>query len=208
MITSHFINYYFAKQCNMPDELIGLGHAFEINPYLENSFVYEVAQALLVRHLFPNCPIKYMPPTRHVTGNIFQTHAIDTMFNLASIMTGQSIHLVGILTEAIHTPFLQDRVISLQAVKYVFNAAKGLSQELEVKSGGIIEERIDYLLRKAKEQLESTAEIGLFKAIEKAYFADISRPEDGGKGFEGVFERSENYYNPLEEALISQETKV
>ncbi len=198
VITSHFINYYFAKACGMPDRLIGLGHAFEINPYMENSFIYELAQAALIRQLFPECPVKYMPPTRHVTGDIFQTHAIDTMFNLASIMTDQSIHLVGILTEAIHTPFMQDRVISLKSVKYVFNAARALASELETVQDGILQKRANELLRSARDQLERTARIGLFNAIAEGYFADIRRPPDGGKGLEGVFSKGDRYYNPVE----------
>jgi beta-lysine 5,6-aminomutase alpha subunit len=41
----------------------------------------------------------------------------------------------------------------------------------------------------------------LMKAIESASFADVSRTPDGGRGVEGVFERSGDYYNPFEEAL-------
>ncbi len=203
VITSHFINYHFAKLCGMPDKLIGLGHAFEINPYMKNSFLYELASAILIRSLFPDCPIKYMPPTRHVTGNIFQTHVIDAMFNLASVMTDQAIHLVGILTEAIHTPFLQDRVISLQAVKYIFNAARDLSKEVELLEDGIIQRRADELLKLSNQQLKRVHERGLWNAIAEGEFADIKRPPDGGKGFEGVFKKGENYFNPVEEGIIN-----
>jgi len=38
-------------------------------------------------------------------------------------------------------------------------------------------------------------------AIEAAAFADVSRPPDGGRGFDGVFERSDEYFNPFEDAL-------
>jgi beta-lysine 5,6-aminomutase alpha subunit len=38
-------------------------------------------------------------------------------------------------------------------------------------------------------------------AIEGAAFADVSRPPDGGRGFDGVFARSERYENPFEDAL-------
>jgi beta-lysine 5,6-aminomutase alpha subunit len=204
VITSHFINYAFAKRCYMPDYLIGLGHAYEIRPDITNSFLFEFSQALLIRHLFPNCPLKYMPPTRWVTGNIFHTHVIDNMFNLVSVSTGQHIHLVGILTEAIHTPLLQDRYLSIKSTKYVFNAAKDLGFEFIIKNNGIIEKRADYLLKKSYELLEYVYNKGLFEAIEEGVFADTKRPKDKGKGLEGVFIKNFKYYNPVEEIVISK----
>ncbi|MCX7870086.1 MAG: lysine 5,6-aminomutase subunit alpha [bacterium] len=204
VITSHFINYAFAKKCYLPDYLIGLGHAYEIRPEITNSFLFEFSQALLIRHLFPKCPLKYMPPTRWVTGNIFHTHVIDNMFNLVSVATGQHIHLVGILTEAIHTPLLQDRYLSIKSTKYIFNAAKDLGFEFIIRNKGIIEKRADYLLKKAYELLEYVYNKGLFEAIEEGVFADTKRPKDKGKGLEGVFIKNSYYYNPVEEIIISK----
>ncbi|MGB9638183.1 MAG: lysine 5,6-aminomutase subunit alpha TIM-barrel domain-containing protein [bacterium] len=204
VITSHFINYAFAKKCYLPDYLIGLGHAYEIRPEITNSFLFEFSQALLIRHLFPRCPLKYMPPTRWVTGNIFHTHVIDNMFNLVSVATGQHIHLVGILTEAIHTPLLQDRYLSIKSTKYVFNAAKDLGFEFIIRNNGIIEKRADYLLKKAYELLEYVYNKGLFEAIEEGVFADTKRPKDKGKGLEGVFIKNSYYYNPVEEIIVSK----
>jgi len=70
VLASQFINEQFALRAGMAEEQIGLGHAFEMNPELENSFVYELAQAQMARQIFPNAPLKYMPPTKHMTGNI------------------------------------------------------------------------------------------------------------------------------------------
>lgn len=58
VLASQFINEAFAKQARLPEELMGLGHAFEINPEIENSFLYEVAQAEMAREIFPNAPLK------------------------------------------------------------------------------------------------------------------------------------------------------
>ena len=41
----------------------------------------------------------------------------------------------------------------------------------------------------------------LFTAIETGMFAEIKRPRDGGKGFDGVFEKSQDYWNPVEDYL-------
>jgi len=32
-------------------------------------------------------------------------------------------------------------------------------------------------------------------------FADISRPKNGGKGLDGVYEKSSDYWNPIEDYL-------
>jgi beta-lysine 5,6-aminomutase alpha subunit len=41
-------------------------------------------------------------------------------------------------------------------------------------------------------------------AIERKTFADVKRSPDGGRGFEGVFERAPSYWNPFADALEPQ----
>lgn len=198
VIASQMINQALARLAGMADEQMGLGHAFEMDPAMTDGFLWEVAQAQLVRQLFPACPIKYMPPTRHMTGNIFQGHVQDTLFNVASVLTRQNIHLVGILTEALHTPLMQDRYLSLKAASYVKNNLAHLGDEIEFKPGGRIEQRANATLGVAVEMLEEIAEIGLFAAIERGMFADIARTRTGGKGLEGVLLKAPEYWNPFE----------
>jgi beta-lysine 5,6-aminomutase alpha subunit len=123
------------------------------------------------------------------------------MFNLASVMTGQTIHLCGMLTEAIHTPFLGDRALSLENARYVMGTARHLGDELEIKPGGIIERRARDVLAGAVQILERVAADGLMSAIEQGTFADVRRPRNGGRGYEGVFAKDERYWNPFAERL-------
>jgi len=123
---------------------------------------------------------------------------------LTSVMTGQTIHLCGMLTEAIHTPYLGDRALSLENARYVMNTARHLGDEIVVKPGGVIERRAGEVLTGCERLLERVAAIGLMAAIDAATFADVKRSPDGGRGFDGVFERAADYYNPFEEALRSQ----
>lgn len=201
VLASQFINEEFAHRAGMPDAQIGLGDAYEIDPSLENAFLYQVAQAQLTRQIFPNAPLKYMPPTKHMTGDIFKGHLIDAMFNLTSVMTHQTIHLCGMLTEAIHTPFLGDRALSVENARYIMNTARNFGDEIEIKPGGIIETRARNVLTDCEALLERVARTGLMESIEAATFADVKRTPDGGRGFDGVFERAPSYYNPFEEAL-------
>jgi beta-lysine 5,6-aminomutase alpha subunit len=201
VLASQFINEEFAHRAGLPDEQIGLGDAYEIDPDREDGFLFAVAQAQLAREIFPNAPLKYMPPTKHMTGDIFKGHLIDALFNLTSVMTNQQIHLCGMLTEAIHTPFLGDRALSLENARYIMNTARHFGDEIVVKPGGIVERRASDVLHACETLLERVCAMGLMGAIESALFADVSRSPQGGRGFDGVFEKAPGYWNPFEEAL-------
>jgi beta-lysine 5,6-aminomutase alpha subunit len=198
VLASQFINESFALEAGLPPSLMGLGHAFEVDPRLENSLLYELATALLVRAVFPEAPIKYMPPTRHKTGDIFFSHALDCMFNLASVATEQAIHLCGMLTEALHTPFLQDRFISLETARYIRSAASDLRDEITFRPGGFISRRAAAVLAETEQLLDRIARGGLLQALAEGVFADIKRPADGGRGAEGVFTKSDSYLDAFE----------
>jgi beta-lysine 5,6-aminomutase alpha subunit len=198
---SQFINHQLARASGVPDEQIALGDAFEIDTPVTNGLLYEWAQAQLTRELFPDCPVKYMPPTRHMDGNLFRTHAADTLFNLVTVATDQGIQTIGVPTEGIFTPHIHDRVLGLQNVNYVFNAARDLGQEIEFKRGGIIQTRAQQVLQDAHLMLERIAEIGLFKAIEGGVFGDVSRHLEEGRGMEGIVATEEGYFNPVTELM-------
>lgn len=198
---SQLINEALAKDALLSDDLIGLGHAFEINPKIENALLYEIAHAQLARQLFPNAPLKFMPPTKYKSTNIFYSHALDTMFNLASIATNQGIHLAGILTEAIHTPLMQDRYLSLQAIDYVFGLARGLGDEIAFKPDGVIVNRARQVLDETEQFLDELRDMGLMEGIARGKFADIKRSPGGGKGLDGVFKKGPAYSNPVVERI-------
>ena len=198
---SQFINHQLARASGVPDAQIALGDAFEIDVPVRNGLLLEWAQAQLTRELFPECPVKYMPPTRHMDGNLFRTHAADALFNLVTIATGQGIQTIGVPTEGIFTPHIHDRVLGLQNVDYVFNAAHDLGEEIEFKRGGIIQTHAREVLAGAHALLERIAEEGLFKAIERASFGDVSRGLEDGRGIEGIVRTEASYFNPALELM-------
>ncbi|SFI68405.1 lysine 5,6-aminomutase subunit alpha [Thermoflavimicrobium dichotomicum] len=204
VLASQFINEQFALLAGLPPEQMGLGHAFEMNPEIEDGFLMELAQAQMARQIFPDAPLKYMPPTKHMTGNIFRGHIQDAMFNLVSILTNQGIQLLGMMTEAMHTPHIHDRQLAIESAAYIFNNARHLSEEIFFKPGGRIERRAQEVLQKAVEMLEEIKRIGLFAALERGMLADVKRSITGGKGLRGVIEREPDYYNPFEEELRQQ----
>jgi beta-lysine 5,6-aminomutase alpha subunit len=204
---SQFINRALARDSGVPDEQIALGDAFEIDTPVVNSLLFEWAQALLTRELFPDCPVKYMPPTRHMDGNLFRTHAADSLFNLVTIATGQGIQTIGVPTEGIFTPHVHDRVIGLENVNYVFDAARDLGAEIEFKRGGIVQRRAQEVLVGAHALLARIAEVGLFEALAEGVFGDVQRRAHEGRGIEGIVEASEDYFNPIAELMLGAGTR-
>jgi beta-lysine 5,6-aminomutase alpha subunit len=205
---SQFINRQLAHDSGVPDEQIALGDAFEIDPPVINGLLFEWAQAQLTRELFPDCPVKYMPPTRHMDGNLYRTHAADSLFNLVTIATGQGIQTIGVPTEGIFTPHIHDRVIGLENVNYVFDTARDLGEEIEFKRGGIVQTRAQEVLAGAHELLARIAEIGLFAALGEGVFGDVHRQIDDGRGIEGIVQADAGYINPVTELMQGTPSRV
>ncbi|TAK93276.1 MAG: D-lysine 5,6-aminomutase subunit alpha [Aquabacterium sp.] len=202
VLASQLINEQFAYISGLKPDQMGLGHAFEINPSLDNGFLWELAHAQLVRQVFPQACLKYMPPTKHMTGNIFKGHVQDALFNVVSVLTQQNIHLLGMMTEAIHTPFIQDRFLAIQNARYVFATMRELHAEISFTPGGQIERRAQQVLAETTSLLAEIEQTGLPAAIAKGTFADISRTLTGGKGLDGVIAKAADYYNPFPALML------
>ena len=208
---SQLLNEYFAKEAGLQDWQLGLGHAFEIDPSIPDSFRLELAHALLARQLFPEAPLKWMPPTKHMTGDVFRGHLLDGFFNLAGAMTGQGILLVGMMTEAVVTPWLSDRDLALQNVRYVLNAAGGLTEDFHPPRDGFIQTRARQVLDEAVALLDEIATGSggadtaypqpLLAAIADGTFGAMKRPPTKGKGLDGVARKADDYDNPAIDLL-------
>jgi len=200
---SQLLNESFAKEAGLADWQLGLGHAFEIDPDVPESFRLELAHAMLARQLFPDAPLKWMPPTRHMTGDVFRGYLLDGFFNLVGALTGQQILLVGMMTEAVVTPWLSDRDLALQNVRYVLDACGGLSEDFRPPPDGFIATRARQVLAESIELLEAIVDHdnGLLDAIADGTFGLMRRPADGGRGLEGVVQRADDYLNPASDLL-------
>jgi len=204
VVASTLINEALARAAGLQTNQLGLGHAMEVNPLIDNSLSYELAQAILVRTLFPGAPLKFMPPTKHMTGNVMRGHVQDALFNLVGVLTGQGIQLLGMATEAMHTPHMHDRYWALESANLIFGGGRALGSELQLRPDGAIAERAKATLDHALVLLEEIAAEGLMTALQRGHFADIKRAPDGGRGQDGVFERGENYWDPSEALLTGR----
>ena len=109
---------------------------------------------------------------------------------------------------------LNDKIARAQVInpaeidseKVVFGATVTMvesdsGEEVTYKSGGIVQTRAQTVLSDAVELLEEVNKRGMFDVLGEGRFADVIRPQDGGKGLSGVFEKSPDYLNPVEEVL-------
>ena len=174
---------------------------------MPESFRLELAHALLARTLFPQAPLKWMPPTKHMTGDVFRGYLLDGFFNLVGAMTGQGILLVGMMTEAVVTPFLSDRDLALQNVRYVLDAAGGLAEDFHPPRDGFIQTRARQVLSEAVELLDRIVDDTMLEAIADGTFGLMKRPADAGKGLEGVAKRAPGYVNPAIDLLEEGATR-
>jgi beta-lysine 5,6-aminomutase alpha subunit len=197
VVASQLINERFGLEAGLEPWQLGLGHAFEIDPVLPDQWLLELAHAQLVRELFPEAPLKYMPPTKHMTGNVFMGYLLDGMFHLTGVLTEQEILLIGMMTEGIHTPFLSDRDLAVENAKYMVRTARRVADEWWPPKDGRIRARAMQVLQETVDLLRRVEEVGMFEAIQAAEFADTSRPPDGGHGLDGVVPIADGYFNPL-----------
>ncbi len=197
VIASQFINECFARRAGLQDWQLGIGHSYEIDPHRPDTLLLELSQAMLVRRCFPDAPLKYMPPTKHKETDIFFSHAYDVMADLVAVWTRQGIQLLGMMTEAMHTPLLADRYVALKSAAYIHKAARGIDEEFTVREDGKIANRARSVFAKAMELLEECKEDGMVAAIGRGRFGDVKRAETGGKGLDGVIEKSADYFNPF-----------
>jgi beta-lysine 5,6-aminomutase alpha subunit len=204
---SQLLNEFFAKEAGLQDWQLGLGHAFEIVPEIPDSFRLELAHAMLARALFPDAPLKWMPPTKHMTGDVFRGYLLDGFFNLAGALTGQGILLVGMMTEAVVTPWLSDRDLALQNVRYVFNAAGNLREDFRPAPDGFIAQRARQVLGEAVDLLDDIVDDTLLNAIADGTFGLMKRPADAGRGLDGVVRKAPEYVNPASDLLEEGATR-
>jgi beta-lysine 5,6-aminomutase alpha subunit len=199
VIASQLLNEYFGREAGLETWQLGFGHGLELNPAGPDSFLLELAQAQLVRELFPGAPLKYMPPTTRVTEDVLAGCLLDAFFNLAGLMTDQSILCVGPMPEGIDLPFRADRDLALANIRYVRAAAGRLGMSFAPDS--FVIERAHLVLDEAVSLLRRISTDGLLNAIADGTFGVARRPPGGGHGLDGVITRADGYFNPVTEIL-------
>jgi beta-lysine 5,6-aminomutase alpha subunit len=137
---------------------------------------------------------------------VFRGNLLDGFFNLIGSLTGQGILLVGMMTEAVVTPWISDRDIALQNVRYVLDATGDLHEDFQPPPDGFIANRARQVLGETVDLLEAIVDTeqhpgGLLDAIADGTFGLMRRPANAGRGLDGVAKKSSIYYNPATDLL-------
>ncbi len=202
VVSSDFINEAFALRANLEPWQIGLGHAFEIDPQNADQVVYQIADAQLDS---ASCSPATRSSTCRPPSTCPATSSRDTSLTACSTSPasspGQEIMLLGMLTEALHTPLLQDRYLSIKNAKYVFEASPRPRRRGRLQPGGKIEQRANDQLRKAAEQLEH---VPRHRPVQGARGRRVRRREARPAGrarLRGSLQGRADYFNPFFAAL-------
>jgi beta-lysine 5,6-aminomutase alpha subunit len=201
VFASNFINERLALNAGMAPAQIGLGRAAEIGPDINGQLSLEVANALLGKQLFPSSPSKWMPPTRHLDGDVFQAYLLQGTYNLVANLTQQDIVLLGMLSEGVHNPYVSDRELALRNAAYLRRACHSFADNFSLDSNGAIVRRAREVLVRCVEMLREVERIGLLGALHKGMFVGVKRDPLGGHGADGILEKGPEYFNPVEMIL-------
>jgi beta-lysine 5,6-aminomutase alpha subunit len=109
------------------------------------------------------------------------------------------------MTEGIHTPWLSDRDLALENVRYVRDACGALAEDFVPRPDGFVVQRARQVLSESVELLERVCDDTLLTAIAEGTFGVTRRPADGGKGLDGVVERAGDYFGPALEILENED---
>jgi beta-lysine 5,6-aminomutase alpha subunit len=133
---SQLLNERLAHEAGLADWQLGLGHAFEIDPERPGSFRLELAHALLARGLFPDAPLKWMPPTRHMTGDVFRGYLLDAAGGLHEDFAPQP---GGFIDRRAHTVLTE----AVKLLERIADHPQGLIQAIADGTFGITKRRPD-----------------------------------------------------------------
>ena len=105
-------------------------------------------------------------------------------------------------TEGIFTPHIHDRVLGLQNVDYVFNAAHDLGDEIEFKPRRHHPDpRPGGARGRARAARARSPRRGCSRRSSDGAFGDVSRGIDEGRGIEGIVDRGARLLQPVVELM-------
>jgi len=107
------------------------------------------------------------------------------------------------MTEAVVTPWISDRDLALQNVRYVMNAVGDMHEDFQPAPDGFVARRAREVLDESIALLDQIIahDNGLLDAIADGTFGLMKRPADGGRGLDGVVAKADTYYNPALDIL-------
>jgi len=192
LVVSQFIEEAFCNEAQIPPEFFAVGHAFDVDPLMDEGFLHELARASLMRELYPRNPLVYLPPSKFCLNKPLSCTELNALFELSASITEQSI---------VVNPLFKDKFEMLQTAALVLKNSRTLGDEIQFYPNGKIARRSNTILENASRMLRKIEAAGLLESMAKGWIADRTVDEKSGAGLEGVFQKERDYFNPVEEIL-------
>jgi beta-lysine 5,6-aminomutase alpha subunit len=196
IIVSQFIEEGFLANATLTPELFAVGHAFDIDPLMDEGFLHELSRAALFRELYPRNPVVYLPPSKFCLDKPISCAELNALFELAASITEQSMVI---------SPIMKDKFEMLKTAALVFKNSRTLGDEIQFNPNGKIARRANTILDNSARMLKKIEFTGLLASFAKGFIADRKIEEQAGSGLEGVFQKDRDYFNPVEELLCRTE---
>jgi hypothetical protein len=100
VVVSQLLNERFAHEAGLVDGQLGSDPRPRSTRRCRDSLRLELAHAQLVRELLPAAPLKYMPPTKHMTGNVFAGYRASGTFGITKRPADGGKGLDGVVAHA------------------------------------------------------------------------------------------------------------
>lgn len=192
ILVSQFIEEGFLENASLKPELFAVGHAFDIDPLMDEGFLHELSRAALMRELYPRNPIVYMPPSKFCLDKPMSCAELNALFEIAASVTEQSM---------VMSPVMKNKFEMLKTAAIVFKNSRTLGDEIQFNPNGKIARRANTILENSARMLKKIEFAGLLQAFGQGLIADRKIDEKTGSGLEGVFQKDRDYFNPVEDLL-------
>lgn len=197
LLVSQFLTDQFGERAHLTSKHLALGHAFDVDPAMEDGFLNELARAAMLREIYARNMLVYLP-SNFTAENLTERAKLNTLFNIAGMITEQSTLLIAPTAnyhEILRSAFLLTRQI------------KTLGEEIQLNPHGKIARRAHVILENTFKTLNKIEQIGLFEAVPKGLLgSEPTKGKDVGLG--GVFQKERDYFNPLDELLKKKSEEI
>lgn len=193
VLCSHFLNEQLSKSAELRDEQMGLTHAFAMKTDIEDSLIYEISMAELVREVFNRHPLKYTISTKNLSDNQRFNEIVQSHYHFVGMLTHQSLQVMNIPSTS------KDIPLSIESGTYIAKAGYSIYDETNYNTNGKIVRKARTILDSTHEILEKMDRVGFFESLEEGNLAQQKTSKDDGLGADKIFQKSRNYYNPFME---------
>ena len=184
---SQLLNEYFAKEAGLNDGRSASATRSRSTPSCRSRSGSSWPTRCWRARCSREAPLKWMPPTKHMTGDVFRGYLLDGFFNLVGALTGQGILLVGMMTEAVVTPLLSATATwRCRTSATCSTPPAGWPRTSARRPAGSSSAGRSRCSARRSSCSSGSSTTGLLTAIGDGTFGLMKRPADRGKGLDGV----------------------